>query len=176
MSHCYKSRTTFPANECKVSPVMIMIFCGVPEFALLLFWYSMTGCQSVCYLSRVRPIMPANIDDLRKSAAPGCCSDPVSCHHDVYGQCKDCTVQYRPMNGVLSEVHQCMDSLQGSQAAFMCLPVSYLQCRKASYRSCSPNTVFPLYLWVSSSLQQPTMRWVFGYLHQAAAVNGMHLL
>lgn len=41
---------------------------------------------------------------------------------------------------------------------------THLQCRSASYRSSSVITVLPLYLCVSSSLQHPTIKWVFGIL------------
>ncbi len=45
----------------------------------------------------------------------------------------------------------------------------HLQCRSDSYRSSCVMTVFPLYLCVSSSLQQPTSRCVFGNLRRPKA-------
>lgn len=42
--------------------------------------------------------------------------------------------------------------------------IPYLQWRRDSYRSASVITVLPLYLWVTSSLQHPTSKYVFGNL------------
>ena len=41
---------------------------------------------------------------------------------------------------------------------------THLQWRRDSYRSASVITVLPLYLWVTSSLQHPTSKYVLGNL------------